>query len=760
MKVRMKVRDTFLRAGALKFLTLFSCLLFLSASWNFENDQEKVEFLLAIEDEYPDFFLQNIKENFKRDYFEIFDRVKEVKSQLQSDPGISTLLANKNPDLMIIKPKENEGSIGGQQTKGPDQLTKDLFLKIDEISKTPSAQDFMTAMIKTIPQDLKAQAFVLKDDQQLEFVKKHLPDDLIKNGFNPSVFNFHAPNISKEDILKEFNKRVEIEKDIVAKLQAIQKTNDRDLLFLSKHKNAKYFLKKADIKPPTTPASKDSQNSSLKIILKEVSPEVGVLRGCAGGDCSTKESFAYALNPYDKIFFITDGDNNLKGYLAVTKTIINQKPALYLHTITGPKLSAIDVKEAITALYSIKDQMPADFSFEKVYIPNSNQLKTNINFVHIRDALDGMTNKKQTAPNSIVFLDENIRKILKNQTNSTYDDPKNNQFPQEVEEVNSVKTFNLSFTQKKIPTLDENSKKLKALKFALRLYQNKKQDLALKFGEVFFSNNFLNNLFLLTNNESRLPVKTYLKELNDLLKKENILLDLNNSRDDSLPLKMGLINSSDAFLKENLESTRKLLLSTKDWTPYWESITPVLKINQDEKLLLHALKLTRTKDKDQALLAFKNVLEISPNNDKILAQIKEMLTNKDVDQMFLVQALDSLSLDNKVSTYKKEILMQALSLKNRDLKLAALRSLQKQSLTISEIKKILDHLYHSDQDVRRQAARTIESLKAFPDELIRELFVISNSITDDYVKGFINRKLPAPSSDCLTQVLQSLSLTK
>jgi hypothetical protein len=78
--------------------------------------------------------------------------------------------------------------------------------------------------------------------------------------------------------------------------------------------------------------------------LIELRPAVADFRGCLGGDCSTKYSFAAPNNTDELVFELTNDMKESKGYVEATRVIVNGKPTLYVSSINGPRISAADIE--------------------------------------------------------------------------------------------------------------------------------------------------------------------------------------------------------------------------------------------------------------------------------------------------------------------------------------------------------------------------------------------------------------------------------
>lgn len=80
------------------------------------------------------------------------------------------------------------------------------------------------------------------------------------------------------------------------------------------------------------------------VTISQQQPIVGIFRGCAGGDCSSRLSFPYPNDPNEKVFFIFDKDKTVKGYVNATQVMASGKPSLYVITISGNRVTSADAE--------------------------------------------------------------------------------------------------------------------------------------------------------------------------------------------------------------------------------------------------------------------------------------------------------------------------------------------------------------------------------------------------------------------------------
>ncbi len=166
------------------------------------------------------------------------------------------------------------------------------------------------------------------------------------------------------------------------------------------------------------------QRATEKIRLTQVPPAVGIFRGCPGGDCSSQYSFPYPNDPHERVFFIYDSEDQLKGYVSSTEVRVQGEPSLYIVTISGNRVNAADTELVLRALERAKAQL----GVKNILLPEPSQVRDLINFLEIRGVYETYTQQKPLLP--IQYQDTALRKVIegyKSQLNSgQYDHMKNN----------------------------------------------------------------------------------------------------------------------------------------------------------------------------------------------------------------------------------------------------------------------------------------------------------------------------------------------
>lgn len=121
---------------------------------------------------------------------------------------------------------------------------------------------------------------------------------------------------------------------------------------------------------------------TIKFRLEEQDLSVGVFRGICGSDCATKFSWPMVFAPKEKLFFIYQ-NSSLKGYLQWTEVEVGEKPYIYLHDITGSRLS-IDLMQEVL---EVMPKFAQELGFSGVLLPTWPSIHRNNNFELLRNHL-------------------------------------------------------------------------------------------------------------------------------------------------------------------------------------------------------------------------------------------------------------------------------------------------------------------------------------------------------------------------------------
>ena len=315
---------------------------------------------------------------------------------------------------------------------------------------------------------------------------------------------------------------------------------------------------------------------SSPVELVEVPPEIGIFRGCIGGDCSSQYSFAYPNDPHERVFYIKTkkpgGDlqeQKLKGYVSTTEVMVGEEKALYVITISGAQVSAEDVELIFRGFEKAKETLDV----KHIILPTLENLASLINFPAIRGAYEDHIRKSNHSM-ELVYQDKDIRykieqyKPLSGYNKGGYDYSDRNKNGMVLSIKNNPVAFTITYrpaSQNKSYSLDSLSLKEDLFEFIRELRisrRNNMMDRVLNtFGEE--GSNIIKNLFVLLDSckepaaSEAMNIQQFKTNISDGLR--NLGLGEDYLDRNSHLMVPGYFKCEGAFSKENLEQAAMLV---------------------------------------------------------------------------------------------------------------------------------------------------------------------------------------------------------
>ena len=147
-----------------------------------------------------------------------------------------------------------------------------------------------------------------------------------------------------------------------------------------------------------------------EVTVTEVPASHGVMRGCVGNDCASKNLVAYSNLPESRVVFIDTGKGHPSGYgeIAYVNSGADKKTAAqYFSSFNGKALSGETVDLVVRGLDAIKGLR----GVERSLVLRPDQLKYNTNYDLIREAYLQMMGHDEIVP--IEFKDADVRRAAK-----------------------------------------------------------------------------------------------------------------------------------------------------------------------------------------------------------------------------------------------------------------------------------------------------------------------------------------------------------
>ncbi len=342
------------------------------------------------------------------------------------------------------------------------------------------------------------------------------------------------------------------------------------------------------------------QRATEKIRLTQVPPAVGIFRGCTGGDCSSRYSFPYPNDPHERVFFIYDSEDQLKGYVSSTEVRVQGEPSLYIITISGNRVNAADTELVLRALERAKDQL----GVKNILLPEPSKVAGLINFSEIRGVYEMYTQQKPLLP--IQYQAPALRKIIEryeNQLNSgQYDHMKNNRHGV-VLKFSDQKSSQLSVQHERLSDTRILSKSLSEIQnsdiveFLLDLNKSGRSEIVQKVTQIQEVRSKINlkHFIKLTDDllkkcsekaGSPLSVQTYRHQVQTLF--SELGMDSNYLENHLALLYPGIVHCQDPYSDQNINLTANFII--KD-------------IKETDRLYPQGINLSALKDSDKKAIS-------------------------------------------------------------------------------------------------------------------------------------------------------------
>lgn len=176
--------------------------------------------------------------------------------------------------------------------------------------------------------------------------------------------------------------------------------------------------------------------------IREAPPTLGIWRGYLGGDCSSRDTFAFPYSPLERGYYVYNSKGVAKGYIMATVVMVDGKRTLYMHDVTGRHLSPRLAEKILHGFYQALSKL--DSNLHQITIPKFEQIHENNNFVELVKVQQKYANGRPLVKQT--YLDTAIRSILSATPGSStkYDSPEVNSeavvFEPNPEILSSIRT--------------------------------------------------------------------------------------------------------------------------------------------------------------------------------------------------------------------------------------------------------------------------------------------------------------------------------
>ena len=537
----------------------------------FRTEEEKLRWITHLKTKVPE--LVSSAGKYQVDLMEILDDQQKLQDKLNQKKNYVELSQKKTQSLlsMVIIPtakaevrsyeiapkslgewkamlKEELAKIDGG--KVIDELREKIYLRSHELGKT-SSDGIETGLILTLDPSLQKEAFRVERDKRLFYLQDALPEK-ISPKFKFDLYQLPT-TATKWDVLTKLRTTLALEDELKKLVELYLILQKRDGSFYAdpnlrltylKSFDFEVFVKTEELKSRLNLLSQDLKDfygeklsSNIdrvihldikayvkkipvkveKVIdgvrLSEVIPQEGIFRGCTGGDCSTMASFPYPNDPSERVFYIFDKNNKVKGYLTGSRVKIKDGYGFYVITIAGARISSADTQLILNGLHEAKDLLDVD----KILLPPQDRLDKLINYSAIRSIFENSTMSEIIR---IEYIHPEIRTAIESfpsmYSEEVHDKMSHNKISVEYKPLVNLQVQNTpKFLKHEFPQVDMKTYRQTVLELAMAYYQFS--------GDVIAYSRVLNALkmgvteqeeFLsLVTNEAREPLASYRQTL-------------------------------------------------------------------------------------------------------------------------------------------------------------------------------------------------------------------------------------------------------
>jgi len=143
-----------------------------------------------------------------------------------------------------------------------------------------------------------------------------------------------------------------------------------------------------------------------EIFLTEVHPDLAILRGFVGNDCSTDVSFGFPYSPFERNYYVTDKNHRFLGYAALSIVKARGKSAIFFHTIAGPEITQAQTDMILRGVLAARQKIGG----ENMFLPMDHRIGENINFMAIDEIM--RRSVKDSPPEPMEWLDREYREVI------------------------------------------------------------------------------------------------------------------------------------------------------------------------------------------------------------------------------------------------------------------------------------------------------------------------------------------------------------
>lgn len=357
-----------------------------------KTDAQMVSYILYLRNALPEVFQSG--GSWYVDPKLIIDREQKFLSWLKSEAGqkiYQAELQERKPfqDIHVQLNEKQEVTQLDLNPKAQEHLQNQLihigsrFGSVDRVIQEilvtyksmhgQSSMGLMTGMIQALPAEQKAIAFKLPIQEKMDFLLKNISDTQLKLAFKSQVYSQDQVSVhflsaelkrllQSEELLAEFNLYLQHHK--ISDEQILNRLQSLDAKESKKAKDLSQTLSSSYLKSRSVSVKKMQWVAKEQFQISEVSPHLGIYRGCINGDCFTTYAYGYTYSPSERTFLVRDSEGKLLTSVYATEVKVNGIKSLYIHEIGQANLRAEYGAYIFQALYHARREL----GFEQIIL--------------------------------------------------------------------------------------------------------------------------------------------------------------------------------------------------------------------------------------------------------------------------------------------------------------------------------------------------------------------------------------------------------
>lgn len=309
-----------------------------------------------------------------------------------------------------------------------------LSQAVRELSQS-DPKGMVTGLIQCMPERARKDLFRLSLSEALDQMEREraLSDEVIQRSFQRTAFGLSKQDIEKTALFSRIRTLIALKRLLLPLLFLDTRVDEAERTEIFEDSfRAEYFgalgttpRQRNYLRSFWTEAQKALSSDTADtrevitdtITLREMPPYLGIFRGFVGGDCSTQMTFIFPYAPLERVYFVYDSREQIRGYIAATEILVGGRKTLYVHDIVGPTLS----RRMLTLILQGLNHSKRNLGVTQISIPTEERIFENNNYEYLRQHFQAFL--PDSSPVSFHYEDAQIRTVMGQQrgVDSKYD---------------------------------------------------------------------------------------------------------------------------------------------------------------------------------------------------------------------------------------------------------------------------------------------------------------------------------------------------